>query len=581
MKLLVAAVAIAASACGGSASPESPQTVELERWSPPQASANDVLLAARGDVVILGKRISRDAGATWSPIDPGIGELKGTAIVGQQIVLFGSSSKLARWDLAGGALAPIAGAPSFVGERNWRVDPSGTVIGFDAVENSIAVEKPGAWTAATLPKPSPTEVRPYIKDIESNGTTLLSASAWGVHKSVDGGATWTLVTSANDARDVIVLGDDRFVVVNAGAALVFDANGSAAGTLPSFTVAAGDATVCENGAIVAKNEVTFDLGGTWHALIDGGDLARLQVQRAGCGGGHFWVLALSDIWGYRLVRFDELDAPGVAAGNWDALGDQAWTSGGPGIVRASDGTFLVGGWALAPGATEWTLRETPAKTWASGDTLFGLQKPADFYRSDDGGTTWVGALSASGLSVEEPEAFARGADGTLYLSQFTGKSDEAGVDTWHSTVWKSTDQGTSWTIAYDGVATRGLDDVVSGEAHRFVGLLPDGAWIATDATSRDGGITWHKTDVKGDRGLAHLTPQGTLVTGGADEKLWRMYDDGGLGDLRATYQIMVEGNAVPASQLRSVAFDTDGYAYIARGAPYVQIWRSNRPLDAE
>jgi hypothetical protein len=61
--------------------------------------------------------------------------------------------------------------------------------------------------------------------------------------------------------------------------------------------------------------------------------------------------------------------------------------------------------------------------------------------------------------------------------------------------------------------------------------------------------------------------------------VWRVYDDGGLGDLRATYQIVIEGNAVPASQLRSVAFGPDGYAYIARGSPRVQIWRSDRPLE--
>src|SRR2546430_10063925 len=37
-------------------------------------------------------------------------------------------------------------------------------------------------------------------------------------------------------------------------------------------------------------------------------------------------------------------------------------------------TFLVAGLALAPGATEWTLREMPAETWASGPTLFGVAK---------------------------------------------------------------------------------------------------------------------------------------------------------------------------------------------------------------
>jgi hypothetical protein len=35
---------------------------------------------------------------------------------------------------------------------------------------------------------------------------------------------------------------------------------------------------------------------------------------------------------------------------------------------------------------------------------------------------------------------------------------------------------------------------------------------------------------------------------------------------------------VLAADLRSVAFDDAGYAYVARGVPHVQIWRSTKPL---
>lgn len=577
MKLFAVAAVLFAAACGSSASPTEAQTIGFERWSPAQPSAHDVLLAARGDVVVLAKRFSRDGGATWAPLDSRIGELKGVAIRGDQLVVFGTTSKLARWDLASGQLTPVTGAPSYLGERTWRVDTNGKALAFDAIENAIAVETAGAWTTGKLPQPSATEVRPYIKDVESNGSTILTVSAWGVHRSLDGGATWTFVTSAPDARDILVLGDRRFVVINNGAAMVFDANGSAAGTAPALDVAANEATVCEDGAIVWRARVTYDLGATWRNLIAGGDLS-MQANRATCGNGRYWVLALSDVWGYRFVRFDGLDAPGVLAGNWDALGDQTWTAGGPPIVRAADGTFLVGGLSLAPGATEWTLRETPARSWASGDTLFGLQKPT-FYTSVDGGANWV-AAPATGLTVEDPEAFARGPDGTLYVSEYAGGS-EADVDTWRSRVWKSSDGGTSWSVAYEGVATRGSDDEIVGGAYRFVGIAPDGAWIATNALSRDGGTTWQGTEVEGDRGLAHLTRNGTLITGYANETQWRVYDDGGLGSLRATYKIEVEGNAVPANQLRSVAFDEEGYAYVARGNPFVQIWKSDRPLDRD
>lgn len=537
------------------------------------------MLASRGDVVIMAHRFSLDAGATWTALDPKLGEPTRVAIVGSETVALYANG-LVRWDLATGAIANVAGAPSFTTDRTWRVDPStARFIAYDAVENSIAVETASGWQAGKLPKPSATETRPYIRDIESNGSVLLATSVWGMHRSLDGGATWQLVTSTfpNGGRDLLVLADKRFILVGGMTTYVFDATGAAAGTLPSLVVTTENPTVCEDGTIVAGTKLTRNLGASWETLISPSDLV-LAVPRAGCGGnGRYWMLAISDAWGYRLVRFDAAGTPGVAAGNWDAIGDQAWTSSGPPIVRMEDGTFLVAGLSLAKDSMTWTLQEIPARTWASDTTLFGVAKD-QFYASSDGGTTWV-ATEADGLSATDPEALAQSADGALYISQFTGGSKD-GLDTWRANVWKTTDQGKTWSMAYDSVATRPTGgDKTAGEVHRFVGITDKGDWIATDAVSHDAGTTWQKTTVLGDRGLAHLTHAGTLVTGGADEKLWRVYDDGGLGELRATYQLVVDGQPIPASQLRSVAFDDEGFAYVARGTPQVQIWKSNRPLD--
>jgi hypothetical protein len=52
------------------------------------------------------------------------------------------------------------------------------------------------------------------------------------------------------------------------------------------------------------------------------------------------------------------------------------------------------------------------------------------------------------------------------------------------------------------------------------------------------------------------------------------------GELRATWALEADGQPVPASQLRSVAFDEDGHSYVARGAPYVGLWRTTEPLLA-
>ena len=574
MKVL--AVAVLCAACGSSASPSTPHKLIFERWSPPQPTSHDIFLAARGDVVVMAHRLSRDAGATWQLLDAQLGTPTRVAITGTTIATYASG--LVRWDLASGAVTKVAGVPGYTTDRTWRVDPmSGRFVVFDGIENKIAVEGPAMWSSYTLPQPAATETKPYVKDIESNGEAMLAVSAWGVHRLIDVNAAWQLVTNnlPGAGRDLIVLADKRFLLVGGNTAYVFAQDGTAAGTLGSLVVEDNVATVCEDGAIVAGNRLTRDFGTTWHTLVTQSDL-QMAVQRAGCGGGRYWALIISDAWGYRLVRFDTIGAPGVVAGNWEAMGDQAWNASGPPIVRTTDGTFLVAGLALSPGATAWTLQEIPARTWVSGPTLFGVAKQK-FYTSYDGGTRWS-AAAAEGLGVIEPEAFALSPDGALHVSQFDGKTEDT-MDSWHAQVWNSSDGGTTWRLAYDAGATRVHGDPVVGEVHRFVGVLADGAWIATDAVSRDAGVTWKKTDVKGDRGLAHLTKSGSLVTGGAAEDLWRVYTEGGLGDHIATWSIVVDDKPIPASQLRTVAFDDEGYAYTARGTPNVQIWRSNKPVD--
>jgi hypothetical protein len=372
-----------------------------------------------------------------------------------------------------------------------------------------------------------------------------------------------------------VLGDGRFALVGGATTYLFSATGEAAGTLP-LVVGDDAATVCEDGSIVAAGQVTHDLGATWQPLATAGDL-ELTIERASCGAGSYWVLLRTASWGYRLLRYPTLGAPGIAVGNWDASGDQAWMTGGPSIVRTDDGTFLAGGLAWHDQAP-WTLREMPARTWSSGGTLFGVDG-STFLLSSDVGVTWK-ALAAAGLGATDPDAFARTADGALYVGQLTGQSADT-TDSWHATVWRSTDQGASWTVAYDALATRAAGKDTVGEYHHFVGITADGTWVATDAVSSDAGATWKTTNAVGDRSLAHLLSDGSIVMQPADAsgQIWRVYADGGLGDLLATHAIEADGQPVLAADLRSVAFDAAGYAYVARGTPHVQIWKSTTPLE--
>src|SRR5687768_9136168 len=79
--VVILAAAASASGCGEHApSPASPQILALERWSPPQHTSYDVFLAAGAAVIVMSRRFSRDAGATWTNLDPRLGELGRVAI---------------------------------------------------------------------------------------------------------------------------------------------------------------------------------------------------------------------------------------------------------------------------------------------------------------------------------------------------------------------------------------------------------------------------------------------------------------------------------------------------------------------
>ena len=572
MRLRLSSVVCLLAACGKAPSATEPQKLVFEPYSVPQHTSRDVFVGGAGDVVVMSSRISHDGGATWRPLDARLGQLSRVAVTGTTVTTHASGLGLARWDLATESITPVAGAPGFAGDRTWRVSPAGALRVFDPIGNAVAIERSGAWATASLPQPSATEVNPYILDLEDSGGTMMTVSAWGVHRSVDGGTSWQLVmANPGDAgRDLLVMPDKRFVLIGGAKTYLFDASGAAAGNVAGTMAQQGDASVCDDGAIVLRDKRSTDLGATWKPLVASGDLS-LIVERINCASGRYWMLARSDAWGYRLVTFTP-GAPALAAGNWEDAAPK-WNAGGPPIARAADGTFLVAGLAWREGDASWTLREIPPRAWTAGDMAFGVAK-GSFYASHDQGATWS-ARPTERLAPDLAEALARTSDGALLVSTFQSNSS-GDLEHWHAVVWKSTDAGATWTAAYDAREIRNPGDESRGMVHRFVGLTADGAWVATGAISKDSGKTWEETDVNIDRGLAFLTPGGRLVAVLSD---WQVYEDAGAGGLQATYQLEIQGQRVDGTQLRSVAFDELGHAYLAGGSPYVTVWRSVKPLD--
>lgn len=567
-------------ACGTSPDATTPKKLVFDAYSVPQYTGYDIFVGGRGDIVVMSGRISRDGGATWTALDPQLGSPTRVSIAGTTVMTWTPSLGLARWDLASGAVTALPGQPVFTNDRSWRMDPlTAHAIVFDAVNNAIAVEGTGGFTTSALPQPTSTETMPYVRDVESNGTTLMATSAWGVFRSRDRGASWQLVTNnlPDAGRDLLVLADNRFLLFGGTTSYLFDDSGTAAGTRPGVTADAGEASACGDGALVVHDKRSTDLGMTWQPLIASGDLTMI-VERIACAGPRYWMLARSDAWGYRLVSFTA-GAAQVASGNWDMTAP-AWAPGGPPVTRTGDGTFLVAGLAWREGDPAWALRVLPPRAWAANAMVFGSANDK-FYASLDAGTTWV-AAAGTGPAADQADSFARPSDGAILVSTFVGSGD-ATTDHWHAEVWRSSDAGASWTSVYTGDASRPAGGEITGEVHRFVGVTTDGTWVATDAVSHDGGASWLPTAVNNDHGLAFLTPGGRLVvshaTGDPATDVWQVFDRGGEGDLTSTYRLEIAGTPVAASSVQSVAFDDEGYAYVAGGAPYVQLWKSEEPLD--
>src|SRR5215210_8037040 len=93
-RLLAAAVLVG---CGSPpTSFDKAEPLVFERYSPPQFTSRDVFLAARGDIVALANRISRDGGSTWesSPF----ANAERVAIHGGTVA--GFTTQLVRYDVA-------------------------------------------------------------------------------------------------------------------------------------------------------------------------------------------------------------------------------------------------------------------------------------------------------------------------------------------------------------------------------------------------------------------------------------------------------------------------------------------------
>lgn len=293
--------------------------------------------------------------------------------------------------------------------------------------------------------PRPTGAELGGVDFES-GTVGYAVGGFGATlRTTDGGVTWQDLTNPNvlgpDLDDVLVLSPGVLLAAGASPGL----HRSTDGGLSWNPVANPAATHLRN---------LFQLNAS--TLFSVGDLGR--VIRSTDGGGTWSLLA------------------SPAASN---LVDQWWVSLATGYVvgpscvrRTTDGG---GSWAAIPNVND-------SGVFLPGDIQFldalngWILLDFDTYRTTNGGATWAHLPMPFGQSpIYQEEALLLGTQTRLVATEGEGAD-----------IWKTTDDGLTWTRPFSHPGTRGVTDLLR---------LPGGAIIATSTDgdllrSTDAGATW-------------------------------------------------------------------------------------------
>ena len=226
------------------------------------------------------------------------------------------------------------------------------------------------------------------------------------------------------------------------------------------------------------------------------------------------------------------------------------TSGtAPLTVSFTDGSLNTTGWAWFFGDENFTAPWTQTKAnnavgWTARDSHTSVVMPDgsivlmggepdsnDVWRSTDNGTTWTQMTAAAGWSARHAHSSVVMPDGSIVI---TGGYTGAGLND----VWRSTDNGATWTLmtASPGWAGRGGHSTVAMPDGSIVlmGGLPyiDDVWRSTDK-----GATWTQMTAHAGWGKRYghssvVMPDGSIVLMGGNRDgsigndVWRSTDKG-------------------------------------------------------
>jgi hypothetical protein len=455
---------------------------------------------------------STDGGASWSPIgDPAFAATQIAAVAVApsntlKVYVQCYDQQVYASPDGGGSWTPLSGLPASVGVRSFAVHPSDD----GAVYAALGQTKGGVWKStgggaftqvANAPVAS-ASVEDIAIDPSSPATMYLAAYGSNVHRSVDGGATWT---SLNDN------------VHGAGSVLALAMAPSDESTLyvGHYLIGGGGFSKTTNGgaawADASKGFTAFSVNGI---AVDPADAARVWV-----GGGYngvnrstdkgltYTTLGTSDgiTWnGDFVVRFSPTTPGTLFVGN-NGGGVFKSTNNGVSFVRdsvlgnaklerlapspADPSTIYAGGYsygltATSNGGTSWTTTSAPANPYVY---VYGLAAHPTvaatayaglsdgLYRTTTSGQTWV-KLTTPSPALSAPYVAFDSSNAVLAAGRSVQTSPDG--DAWTDI---TTSNGTTVPVATGGASFAGVFKV-DGADVVFVGVGANGLWRRANGT---------------------------------------------------------------------------------------------------
>tara|TARA_R110000787_G_scaffold136193_6_gene248690 strand:- start:1945 stop:4428 length:2484 start_codon:yes stop_codon:yes gene_type:complete len=450
-------------------------------WSPGVGRVTGLAVdATNSDHIIIGAETggvwrSIDAGATWTPMGDYFSNLYVYSVAidpqDSDIYYFGSNSGLIYRSLDAGATWTEFASLNSTNVNKILIHPTDSDIIFASYENSgLKVTTDGGtnWTSPTA------DSRCYDVEFKPGDTSVVYASGLKVHKSIDGGVTFTEVGGFSTSAKMMGLSADDDTVV-----YVVEASGGSFGGLYKSIDSGDSFTELDH---TGKNYFGYEIGQSGGQAprdmditvspidVDEVHIAGVLTYRSMDGGVSFdqsseWQpgQATSQNMGYCHADVDLLIFDGTTL----------YVGSDGGIFKTEDSTDLMAGYYTDITKGLGIRQNYKIGVSQTADVIIsgGSQdNGTSFYNSTDGWRDWIGADGMETFidkdnndrmfGTSQQGQLYRSLDGGLTLSNISEPGSGSGnwVTPWeqdpvesitsylgYNTVYKTTNAGNTWT----------------------------------------------------------------------------------------------------------------------------------------